>query len=75
MNQPTTTPTTPTLTNREKELMELFSNGYSIKEISHLCFISFHTVDAHRRNLLQKLGARNIAHAVKLAVGSGVIKM
>lgn len=54
------------LTTRENEVIEMCSAGFSSKEIGEKLKISYRTVHAHRQNCLQKLGARNIAHAVKL---------
>ena len=56
------------LTEREVEILELICNEHTNKEIANLLNISTRTVDAHRRNLLQKTGAKNTAGLVKYAV-------
>ncbi len=55
-------------TDREKEILEHLSMGLNSKEISSQLNISSHTVDAHRKNMMQKLNARNVAHLVRLSL-------
>lgn len=55
------------ITDRELEILELIVQEYTNHEIAEKLFISSRTVDAHRRNLLQKTGARNTAGLVKYA--------
>lgn len=43
------------LTNREKEIMELISKGYSNKEIAEKCCIAISTLKAHTINCYTKL--------------------
>lgn len=56
------------LTRREKEVLELIAEGMTNNEIAHKLFISIATVDTHRKNLLAKFNAKNVASMVKLAV-------
>jgi DNA-binding NarL/FixJ family response regulator len=58
---------TPVLTRREKEVLELIASGMTNNEIAEKIFISASTVDTHRKNLLAKMTARNTAELVKLA--------
>jgi DNA-binding NarL/FixJ family response regulator len=44
---------------REMEIIKLISEGLSSKEISARLFISLHTVNAHRQNILKKLKLKN----------------
>jgi DNA-binding NarL/FixJ family response regulator len=44
------------LTDREIEIINLLLHGKSSKEIGEMLFISKHTVDTHRRNILEKIG-------------------
>ncbi len=62
------------LTKREKEILELVAQGLSAQEIATLVFVSLNTVETHRRNIMQKLGARNTVEAVARAIRTGVIK-
>lgn len=56
------------LTRREKEVLELIADGLTNNEIAVKLFVSVTTVDTHRKNLLSKFQARNIASLVKMAV-------
>jgi DNA-binding NarL/FixJ family response regulator len=56
------------LSNREKEVLHLIVKEYSNQEIADELFISPRTVDAHKRNLLDKTGSKNIAGLVLYAV-------
>ena len=56
------------LTERETEVLKLISDGYTNPEIAEKLFLSPRTIDAHRRNLLQKLQKKNTAGLVKYAM-------
>lgn len=56
------------LTRREKEVLELIADGMTNNEIAQKLFVSVTTVDTHRKNLLSKFEARNIASLIKMAV-------
>jgi DNA-binding CsgD family transcriptional regulator len=55
------------LTRREKEILHLISDGLSTKMIADRCHISIHTVETHRRHLLEKIQVRNSMELVKEA--------
>ena len=61
------------LTDREREVLELIVEEYTNQEIADKLYISIRTVDAHRRNLLQKTGAKNTAGLVTYAVRHGLV--
>lgn len=44
---------------REREVLELIDKGYTSNAIAKALFISKHTVDTHRRKMLQKTGSSN----------------
>lgn len=56
------------LSEREIEVLKLIVQEYSNREISDKLSISVRTVDAHKRNLLQKTGARNTAGLTRYAI-------
>jgi DNA-binding NarL/FixJ family response regulator len=58
----------PVITRREKEVLELIADGMTNNEIAKQLFISSTTVDTHRKNLLAKFEAKNIASLIKVAV-------
>jgi len=61
------------ITDRELEILELIIKEFTNQEIAEKLYISSRTVDAHRRNLLQKTGARNTAGLVKYAFQHNLI--
>jgi len=58
----------PTISKREKQILQLIVDEKTTSEIAEDLFISFGTVETHRRNLLLKLNARNTAGLVKSAL-------
>ncbi len=68
-----TAPSLPLLTRREKEVLAHIAEGLTNTEIAERLFVSPLTVDSHRKNLLAKLGARNTAALIKLAVERGLL--
>lgn len=51
----------PSLSRREKDIVMLLSKGKSTQEIADELFLSFLTVQTHRRNILQKYKMKNVA--------------
>jgi DNA-binding NarL/FixJ family response regulator len=62
------------LTRRETEVLTLIADGFTNQEIAEKAFISTHTVDSHRKNLLLKLSAKNTAELIKIAICSKLIE-
>ncbi|MBU1013225.1 MAG: response regulator transcription factor [Bacteroidetes bacterium] len=63
------------LTAREMEVLELIVREYSNQEIADKLSISMRTVDAHRRNLLEKTGVRNTAGLVKYSINNHLFEL
>jgi DNA-binding NarL/FixJ family response regulator len=57
----------PKLTEREIEILKLIGKQYSTQKIAEKLFISFHTVEAHRSNLISKAGVKNTAGLIRWA--------
>lgn len=55
------------LTKREKEIIELLSLGYKTIEIAQKLFIGYETVKSHRKNIVEKTGAKNTVHLIRIA--------
>ncbi len=55
------------LTERELEIIRFIAKGYTNKEIADLLFISAHTVNTHRKNIMAKLNIKNVAGLVGYA--------
>jgi two-component system response regulator NreC len=64
-----------TLTDREREVLQLVAEGHSSREIAALLFISPKTVRVHRSNLLEKLGFHSTAELTQYAVQKGIISL
>jgi DNA-binding NarL/FixJ family response regulator len=56
------------ITRREKEVLLLITEGLTNAEIAQKLFISVTTVDTHRKNLLAKFDAKNIASLITVAI-------
>lgn len=63
-----------TLTQREKEVLQLISDEFTSQEIAAKLFISPHTVENHRISLMGKLNAKNTAGLVRKAIEFGLIE-
>nr|WP_319492935.1 response regulator transcription factor [uncultured Desulfobacter sp.] len=60
------------LTHREREILQLISEGQHTKEIAETLHVSTKTVDAHRRNIMEKIGINSIAGLTKFAIREGI---
>jgi len=58
----------PKLTRREKEILALIIDELTNQQIAEKLFISLSTVETHRMNLSAKLGAKNTAGMVRIAI-------
>ncbi|MEL6561559.1 MAG: response regulator transcription factor, partial [Bacteroidota bacterium] len=61
----------PQLTKREKEVLKLIAKGLSTLEIAEILFVSKHTIDTHRKNLLGKLNIKNSVGLARYAINNG----
>lgn len=57
----------PILSSREKEVLHLIADGMTNPQIAAKLFLSLHTVDSHRKNILTKFSVNNTASLIKLA--------
>lgn len=62
-----------TLTDREREVLQLISEGDSSVVIAGRLSISPRTVEAHRASIMRKMGFRNIVDVVLFAVTRGIL--
>ena len=65
----------PVITRREKEVLQLIAEGMTNNEIAEKLFVSVTTIDTHRKNLLAKFNAKNVAELVKLAFYHKIISL
>lgn len=63
----------PRISRREKQILHLIVWEKTTQEIAEELFISFSTVETHRKNLLSKLDVRNTAGLVRVALENGLL--
>lgn len=61
------------ITKRELEILQLISQEYSTKDISHELALSPNTVDTHRKKLMRKLQVKNSIGLVKFAIKNNLV--
>jgi DNA-binding NarL/FixJ family response regulator len=64
----------PMITDREREVLDLLKEGYTVKEIANELYLSHHTVQSHKQNLIKKFEARNTVQMVVRAVRNVSVK-
>jgi two-component system response regulator NreC len=62
------------LTGREREVLQLISEGKTNKEIAHILSLSINTVESHRKHFMEKLDLHNTADIVRFAVRRGIVQ-
>ncbi len=68
-------PTERTLTGREREVLKLLAEGKTVRSAATVLGLSSKTVDAHKFNLMRKLGIHNKAELVMWAIQKRVVKI
>lgn len=63
----------PKLSKREIEILRLIGREFSSQEIADKLFISFHTVESHRANLMSKAGVKNTAGLMRWAAENDLL--
>ncbi len=61
------------LTPREVEVLTLVAEGRTNQEIANQLVLSVKTVQAHRANVMEKLGLQDVTHLVRFAIRHGLI--
>jgi two-component system, NarL family, nitrate/nitrite response regulator NarL len=61
------------LTIREKEIIQLINKNLSNKEIAESLFLSIHTIETHRKNILRKTDTNNVLSLMQWAKENGVL--
>lgn len=62
------------LTSREIEILKLVCEEYTTADIAEKLFISTHTVDTHRKNILKKSGHKTIVGLIKYAFENNILQ-
>src|SRR5262245_1159100 len=63
------------LTARQREVLQLFAEGRSAKEVAAVLKISIRTAEAHKARILETLGLRTTAELVQYAIRNGIISV
>ena len=63
------------LTSREREVLRLLAEGRTVRSAADILGLSVKTVDAHKFNLMRKLGIHNKAELVMWAIQERVLKL
>jgi len=63
------------LTTTELELVQLFTQGKTAKEIAELRCLSHHTINTHRKNIFRKLELNNVQELIKFALKNGLVDL
>ena len=72
---PDSGPSVNLLTNRERQVLQLLTEGFSVKEIARNLQVSPKTIATTRQNILHKLDQHSIAGLTKLAVREGLTSL
>jgi DNA-binding NarL/FixJ family response regulator len=62
------------LTRRQRQIIQLVADGHSTRDVAHHLHLSAETVRTHTKAALPRLGARDRAHAVAIALRTGLIQ-
>ena len=63
----------PSLSKREREIMDLLAKGYTGEQVAEHLVLSSETVKTHIRNAMTKLEASTRVHAIAIALREGFI--
>ena len=64
-----------TLTAREREVLQLITEGKSTGQIAEILHISIKTVETYRQKIMQKLGTKSVAELTKYAIREGLTSL
>jgi two-component system, NarL family, response regulator len=67
-------PNTPTLTRRQRQILQMIADGHSTRAAAKRLGLSTETVRAHTKAILARLGARDRVNAVAIALRSSLIE-
>jgi DNA-binding CsgD family transcriptional regulator len=63
------------ISERETQILELIANEYTTKEIACMLYVSPHTIDSHKKNLMNKLDVRNAAGMIRKGFELGILQI
>ncbi len=65
----------PELSDRDREVLQLVAEGWATKQIAGRLAISVKTVEAHRSQIMKKLGLHSLAEITKYAIREGLTSL
>jgi DNA-binding NarL/FixJ family response regulator len=65
----------PTLTSREREVIQLLAEGKSTKQVASILDLSVKTAETHRSNIMRKLELRSVGELVIYAVRNNIVQV
>lgn len=68
-------PDTRNLSSREIEIMKMWGNSFTNKEIADKLFLSVRTVETHKNHIMQKLNLKTSVDLVKFAIRNNIIEL
>lgn len=75
LGEETGTPPASVLTPREREVLQLLVEGHTVRAIAERIHLGVKTVETHRRNIMEKLGLKNLVDLIKYAMREGVVSL
>lgn len=63
----------PSITKREKEILKLMAQGFNSPEIAEKLFLSYHTVENHKRNLRKKTNTKTSAELIAFTMDNSLL--
>ena len=60
---------------RQREILYLIAQEYTTKEIATALYLSTHTIDSHRKNLMLKWSVKNSAGLVRVGFELGILSV
>lgn len=74
-SQPSPSESFPVLTPREREVLQLISEGASVKKIASILRVSTKTIETHREHIMKKLNIHSVAGLTKYAIREGLTSL
>jgi len=61
------------LTEREVEIIKLIATGLTSKQMAEKLFLSTHTINTHRKNIMKKIGVKGASEVIVFAMNEGLL--
>lgn len=74
LSPPDARQSSPRLTSREREIVQLLAEAKTNKDVARILGVSVKTVDAHRSNIMRKLNLHSVAELVRFAIRNQIIQ-